>query len=132
MFGGFTLTKPIIGKVAKILTEYEIALNIGSDHGVVQGMNFVISSSKMPVIDPDSKANIGTVSIEIARVKIYQVFAKFSLAETYGSSSVSLPYPSVFKHSSSRKKLNVKPDDLAEFNSAIEVGNTVKQIIAKD
>ncbi len=124
------MSKPIKGKVALVLSEYEVALNIGSDSGVEKGMKFTIHSSPITILDPDTSKEIGQVTIEVDRVEVFEVEKGYSRAETYTkSASINiLPYPTLFK-SPSRKKLSLSSGVLADFEGTIKVGSIVVQIV---
>ena len=84
-----TPAEPIRGKVAKILNSREVALNIGSDAGVLRGMVFEIRSPREEVIeDPDSGDVLGEVNLPKTRVKVNRTSSKFSVAATYRSKRV--------------------------------------------
>ena len=56
------MTKIIEGKVAKILDEYSIVINIGRNDGVTEGMVFVVfTQSSDEIKDPDSGETLGTL-----------------------------------------------------------------------
>ncbi len=56
------MTKTIEGKVAKILDEYSIVINVGRNDGVTEGMVFVIfTQSSDEIKDPDSSETLGTL-----------------------------------------------------------------------
>lgn len=84
---GTAQTKAIRGKVAKVLSDREIALNIGKAHNVVEGMIFDIIPSgaqDFEIQDPDTGEMLGIVRPKAkARVKVVSVNDKFSLAATY-------------------------------------------------
>ncbi len=123
------MTEPIKGKVAQILTKYELALNIGSEKGVVKGMMFSVYSYPVPLLDPDTNEEIGKISVETNRVEAYEVHKRYSLARTsIPSATVALPYPTLFRQSS-RKKLSVDPDTVKESMATIKVGSSVVQIV---
>jgi len=124
------MTELIKGKIAKIVTEHYVALNIGSDHGVVNGMKFAIRSPSIPIFDPDSNQKVGEFSFVKARVKVYKVSEKYSLAETYEMESALFAYPTLFKPS--RKKLPVDSIDLIDIEEKVKVGDLVEQILEEE
>ncbi len=67
-----TQTKPIRGKVARILTERALVINIGEVDGVNYGMEFYISNI-IPVIDPDTSKEIGKVDWPIVYLYVNDV-----------------------------------------------------------
>ena len=74
----------IEGKVAQIISEREVAFNIGSDHGVKEGMKFaILAKSPLPILDPDTGSELGSVDRTKVRVVASRVEDKWSIAETY-------------------------------------------------
>ena len=83
------MTKPIRGKVARVLNKREIAINIGSDHGVTIGMYFdVMSGNETDIIDPDTEKILGSIDRPKVRVRITYIQEKLSVASTYKSELV--------------------------------------------
>ncbi len=81
----------IRGKVARILSSRELALNIGSEHGVEPDMLFdVLDPSSENIRDPDSQMVIGSIYRPKVRVKIVVVKDKISVASTYRSKDVNV------------------------------------------
>ena len=84
-------SKLIRGKVARILNSRELALNIGSDHGVGLNMLFdVLDPGSDEILDPDTREIIGSVYRPKVRVKIIEVQNKISVARTYRSRKVNI------------------------------------------
>ena len=78
-------TEPITGKVARILNDREVALNIGSDDGVALDMLFDIMSKGYDIQDPDTGEILGSVQSQRPkiRIRIIQVHDRVSVASTY-------------------------------------------------
>ena len=121
------MTEPIQGKVAEVLTEYTVVLNIGSDHKVAEGMRFEILSGPVPIYDPDSGDEIGKIRVTAGRVEVYEVYPKYSLARTYELESVP-PFPSLLK-GPSLKKLPIDETDVVVVRERIKKGDLVRQIV---
>ena len=69
----------IDGKVAKILDEYSIVINVGRDNGVVDGMVFVVFvQSDDEVKDPDSGETLGKLEHVKDYILVSHVQDKFS------------------------------------------------------
>ena len=86
-----TRTELIRGKVARILSTQEVALNVGSEHGVERGMLFDILSPKgLGITDPDTGEELGSVDLPKAQVKVSRVYDKMSVANTYRTKSVNV------------------------------------------
>ena len=83
------MTKPICGKVAEVLNDREIAINIGTDHGVDMGMYFdVLYPESGEIIDPDTKEVLGSIERKKVRVRVTEVQKKLAVASTYQSEQV--------------------------------------------
>ena len=83
--------EPIHGKVARVLTTREVALNRGSTDGVRSGMVFKILTPKGSEIeDPDTGEVIGTVELEKARVRVTSVQDRVSVASTFRTHRVNV------------------------------------------
>lgn len=85
------MSGPIRGKVAQVLNSREVAINVGSDHGVSQGMYFDIVDPKGEDIrDPDSGEILGSLERPKVRVQVVTVQPKLSVASTYKKTKVNL------------------------------------------
>lgn len=73
----------IEGKVATILNTRELTINRGSLDGVEASMRFKIVDENAAVIDPGTKEELGTISREKIRVKVFDAQPRFSIASTY-------------------------------------------------
>lgn len=67
-----TQTQPIRGKVARILSDKALAINVGKANGVTYGMEFYISEI-IPVKDPDTSIELGKVEWPIVSLSVYDV-----------------------------------------------------------
>ena len=82
---------PIRGKVARILNSREIAINVGSDHGVLPEMYFdIMDQTHQDIQDPDTGALLGSIDRAKVRVKVVLVKEKLSLASTYKKKEINL------------------------------------------
>lgn len=94
------MTEPIRGKVAQVLNSREIAINVGSEAGVVEGMYFDVLATPKDIRDPDTDKVLGAIDRPKVRVQVSDVQEKFSVAATYRKKRVNtggvgyLSYPS--------------------------------------
>lgn len=79
----------IEGKIAKIVDEYTVILNVGSKDGVKEGMTFVIFDQGDEVMDPDTGESLGQWEIVKGRVMVSHVQERISTASTPPKESVS-------------------------------------------
>lgn len=70
----------IKGKIAKIVDEYSVILNIGSNHGVLPKMIFDIYDLGDEIKDPDTGESLGKWEIVKGRVMVKHVQEKLSFA----------------------------------------------------
>ncbi|MBS1690979.1 MAG: hypothetical protein JST91_01925 [Actinobacteria bacterium] len=74
----------ITGQVAHIEDDHTLVINRGADAGVVAGMVFAVSSRTGPVItDPESGRELGRLSREKLRVKVFDAQPLFARAHTF-------------------------------------------------
>ncbi|MBN3508751.1 hypothetical protein [Mycolicibacterium nivoides] len=80
MTDGHTLT----GQVALIEDDYTLVINRGAEAGVVPGMVFAVHSESDQVItDPESGRELGRLTREKLRVRVFDVQPLFSRAHTF-------------------------------------------------
>ena len=83
--------EPIRGKVARVLSDREVALNKGSIDGVEIGMVFkILGSNDYAIVDPDTREVIGTAEIEKASVKVTSMQDRVSFASTFRTHKVNV------------------------------------------
>ena len=143
------MTKPIRGKVARVLNTREIAINVGTAKGVTVGMYFdVIDPHYQDITDPDTNEMLGSIEYPKVRVKIIHVLEKLSLATTYrkeraniggtrknislGPFARSLMPPTWVEKYETLGKTEKTKDVLDEKDSYVNVGDPVVQTIEDD
>ena len=141
-----TQTKPIRGKVARILNSREVVLNIGQEQGVRVGMSFNILTPKgFGIRDPDTDEDLGDFQRAKNRVRIIQTQDKLSLASTYRSKSVGDALAEAFFGTRSFHTMTSRNsqfetlrtdthtwEDLSDEDSYISVGDPVVQVFSDD
>ena len=132
------LEEPITGKVARILSAREIAINLGSHNGVKVGMAFDVMNPKGDLIqDPDTGSTLGSVVLPKVRVRISQVNDRVSVATTSYSIGVSQlgTFAKLFLSagraatSSTLRRDNSNWEDLDEIESFVKIGDPVVQVV---
>lgn len=85
------MIEPIRGKVARLLNIREIAINVGTAHGVSVGMYFdVLDIWEQDIEDPDTGEVLGSLDRPKIRVKVTHTQEKLSVASTYRSERVNI------------------------------------------
>jgi hypothetical protein len=137
------MTNPIRGKVARVLNSRELALNIGSEHGVRKGMLFdVIDLKGEDIVDPDTGDIIGSLERPKVRVRIISVQNRLSVASTYKKERVNIGGAGI--GTSTFSQLFLRPEyvtqhetlkteektweDLSEEESYVKHGDPVVQV----
>lgn len=122
------MSEPLVGKVAAILDQYRVIINLGSTDGVEKGMKFSIQSEPFDVEDPDSKEVLETLFWRKGTVIVTQVYKKTSLAQTEMKYMMETPFELSSLFRERRKVLNTKPS-IKEFSTEVKVGDRVQQVI---
>ena len=131
------MNEPIRGKVAQVLNEREIAINVGTAHGVYVGMYFdVIDAQNAEIKDPDTGEVLGSIERPKVRLEITHVQEKLSVATTYETERMNIggPFTSflmppkwIEKYETLRKK-DKGWVPLREAESYVNVGDPVVQV----
>lgn len=137
------MPQPIRGKVAEILTTRELAINVGSTHGVQANMLFdVYDNQTKHIVDPDTTETLGVLQRLKVRVKVTDVYERFSLATTFRKTVVNeggglalgpiasmlLPAKRVTKYETLSGK-NRGWNELSEIDSYVSKGDPVVQVV---
>jgi hypothetical protein len=140
------VTEPIRGRVAQILTDRELVLNIGQDVGVTKGMRFAVLNSKgLEVVDPETGASLGSVDRAKVLVEAVRVQSKLSVARTFrtfrrnlgGRSGLTLDLfgtPPKWVEVPETLRLADKPSEaeLGEEESYVKIGDPIVQVVEEE
>jgi hypothetical protein len=75
---------PITGQVALVEDDYTLVINRGAESGLAVGMIFAVQSGTGQVItDPESGRELGRLSREKLRVRVFDVQPLFARAHTF-------------------------------------------------
>lgn len=78
------LSRGLQGKVAQILNERELVINIGEKSGVEEGMRFAVQAgSPVQIQDPESGELLGWLDREKVRIEAVRVMDRMSVCSTY-------------------------------------------------
>jgi hypothetical protein len=139
------MATPITGKVARILNDRDIALNIGTDQGVSIGMFFdVLDTAGEEIRDPETNELLGSVDRVKVRVKVTRVQEKLSVASTFEKvrvniggegvgistfSSLLMPPKYVVKYKTLRLDETTR-GEISESQSYVKIGDPVEQVLS--
>jgi len=133
---------PLEGYVAQIISEREIAINIGKKHGVKKGMRFaVLSPTPQIILDPITEEELDILDREKVRVEVTEVRTKISICSTYRTYRVgggalaglfgnySLFEPARIVHETLKYEDSQLPAPLLPEESYVKIGDRVKELI---
>jgi len=112
------------GKVAAILSDEVVVINLGSDQKVSPGMRFVAVYETGAIFDPDSPQEaLGSLTYEIATLTVKTVFAKMSICSVpLTPAGPTFKLPEVFQYTS---KIDPKASRTLVEASTIKIGTVV-------
>jgi hypothetical protein len=133
--------KMINGKVARILNEYQLVLNVGYADGVKKGMLFVIYEPGDEITDPESGESLGSLELVKGEVAVSHVQETISIAQskeienkstsTVLSARLAEITPSAKSHFEKNfEKLDVRRSDISGTSTAgpITVGDLARSV----
>lgn len=112
----------IRGKIARVLNEREVAINVGSAKGVVVGMYFDVIEDE-EIRDPDTREVLGSIDRPKVGLEVTHVQEKLSVAMTR-TWSLKLP-----KWITEYETLKKEWTGIDENDSRVKVGDPVVQVI---
>ena len=125
----------IRGKVARVISTREVALNVGMNNGVEVGMYFDILDAKSENIrDPDTGEWLGSIRRSKVRVRVTRVQEKLALATTsterrgFSFSASLMPLAWREKYLTLRRE-EKDWEHLDEQDSYVKVGDPVIQVL---
>lgn len=86
--GGFVTEQTVTGQVALVEDDYTLVINRGAESGVTPGMIFAVHSGAGQIItDPESGRELGRLSREKLRVRVFDVQPLFARAHTFADTN---------------------------------------------
>ncbi|WP_431826376.1 hypothetical protein [Microbacterium algeriense] len=94
----------VVAKVATVISDYEVALNVGSESGVEIG-DVAVLFREVVVEDPDSGEELGVVSYPKLQLRVNLVQDRFCTARIIDSAATSFVSSLLVASGSTRKKI---------------------------
>lgn len=117
-------------KVIEILNSKELIINYGSSQGAKKGKEVRISIKGEPVIDPETKEQIGTLDIIKGELEIYQTYPNFSICRSVQRRDRNILGSPFIKSEIFYDSLNVNNEDMTHRLPAnvppIKVGDKIE------
>ena len=142
------MAEVINGKVAAIIDDATLVLNIGLDKGVREGMTFLVYDEHAEIVDPDTGEGLGAWEMVKARLLVTHVqermcTVKAPIAPHETATSSTRPLSAVMvEHSMGRfgdrddswKRMDVRSSDVSGRPSfqPIAVGDSVRSNVVDD
>lgn len=124
----------IYTKVAKILSTTQVILAAGSEHGVQEGMQFIVYELSDEILDPETKESLGRLELVKGRVKASHVQATLTFATTLSREVVrsGSPFSKIFDdiHTTVYETLPVDESAITALKTQLKVrvGDLVRSI----
>ena len=119
-------------KVIEILNSKELIINYGSSQGAKKGKEVRISIKGEPVIDPETKEQIGTLDIIKGELEIYQTYPNFSICRSVQRRDRNILGSPFIKSEIFYDSLNVNNEDMTHRLPAnvppIKVGDKIELV----
>ena len=134
------MNTPIRGKVAYVLNNGDIVINVGRAHGVHRGMYFdVIDDHNLEIRDPDTQEVIGSLEVSKIKVEVIDTQEKISVATPHlpvkrkggDSYRVSIPLGPFARSLMPPSWVAEDAISRSEKDSNVEVGNSVVEFIGE-
>ncbi len=77
-------------KIVKIINEYRVVINAGSNDLIHDGQYLEIFVPGTPIIDPDTGDDLGTLDYIKAKLRVVNVFPRMSVCENRETESTGL------------------------------------------
>lgn len=68
-------------KIVKIINEYQVVINAGSDELIREGQHLEVFVRGTPIVDPDTGDELGTLDYVKAKLRVINVFPRMSVCE---------------------------------------------------
>lgn len=138
----------ITGRIIKIVDEYTVIVNIGKENGISFGDYLKVKSEGIEIKDPETGDILGKYGETKARLKVKDVYDKFSICKNSETIKKEVPIPNSnwlenaitanskanYKRPTETKtylrKLNVNSSEIEEIaiDSVIKIGDEVEII----
>ncbi len=73
-------TVTVLGRIIRILDKETVVINLGTEDGIEPSTRFDILAEPEPIIDPQTKGELGQVRVVKGKLKPRSVFDRFTIA----------------------------------------------------
>lgn len=127
----------IEGRVARIMTERELVINRGADHGVEVGTRFaILNPNGLEIKDPETGEDLGSVEVAKTIVKVVSVQDRLCVATTFRTTKTAggalwmagLANPPVERTETLRTDQTNAYEELSEEESRVKTGDPAVEV----
>jgi len=135
----------LTGQVARILSERELVVNRGTNHGVMLGMKLaVLNPNGADITDPVTGESLGSIDLAKVVVKVTQVHERVCVGATFrkwtsgGGPLYNLSLMNTLAQPPSTRRETLRLDDaeaaveLDEEDSYVRVGDKVIEVVGDE
>lgn len=120
-------------KIARIIDEYTVVINAGSNRGIEIGDKFEIYENGIEIFDPDTNESLGALDFVKAKIKVETVLTKMSICVSDDPSPLTTAFTSMTMAAFAQTtELNIDPIDISggyeNKTKKIKVGDLVRLI----
>lgn len=119
-----------IFKVVKIISQYKVVINAGSDRYIQEGQEMEVFEPGQEVADPDTGEILGTLDYVKAKLRVVDVFPKMCICENRDGTTTKTISDLVSQSWIEKIPLNVDPKDISggfeSVSKKIRVGDLVR------
>ncbi|RRG09746.1 MAG: hypothetical protein DUD32_06015 [Lactobacillus sp.] len=116
-------------QVARILDPYKVIITAGKNIGTKVGETFtIVGESADPILDPTTHEILGAIKVKKAKIKVIELYEKFSICESFENEFASIVNP--WGQSNGKKALQVSINETSSMDTSavdpmIHVGDEV-------
>lgn len=124
----------IEGRVAEIVGDYRLALNVGSKHGVHEDDVFIIYEEGSEIVDPETKRKLGKYEHVKAKVRVEHVQDQICIVKNTQKETITEPSPYSVLSSFGRiqrtvdKELPVSAGKKVFYSQTIQIGDKARRV----
>lgn len=119
-------------KIVKIISEYKVVINVGSNSFVKEGDTFEVFEPGAEVFDPDTKESLGTLDYVKAKLRVTDVFPKMSVCENREGTVEKSLFANLTWTVTEQVPLDVQATDISGgyegVSQKIKVGDLVRKV----
>lgn len=119
-----------IFKIVKIISDYEVVVNCGFNHGIKKGDKLEVYILGEDIIDPDTKKSLGTLDTVKETLEVVNVFEKMCLCKSSQHDKPTLAINVSSFLVSTPKRLNVDSTQISgglSDDTKIKIGDLVRK-----